>query len=128
MSASIDNHAPELSGLLAAKSGFGLVEGAFVPASRRLAPAALWLIAAMCLGALAAGAGLTAAEDPPAIAAMADGPAAPEPAVSVAAPAPAPLAQARPAPLTEARPVPAKNPRVLPVVLRGQPSRMGGRS
>ena len=119
MSASIENHSPELSGLLAAKSGFGLVEGAFVPASRRIAPAALWLIAAIGLATLAAGAGTTGTGEPPAMAALEEASAAPDSSVAAPQPVRAPVVSA------EERVVPAKYPRVLPVVLRGQPSRVG---
>jgi hypothetical protein len=119
MSSSTENHSPELSGLLAAKSGFGLVEGAFVPTSRRIAPAAFWLIAAFCLATLAAAAGVTSSGEPPAMTTLAEMPAVPEPSVAAPQPVRAPVAAA------EERVVPAKYPRVLPVVLRGQPSRAG---
>ena len=117
MSSSVENHSPELSGLLAAKSGFGLVEGALVPASRRIAPAALWLMTAFCLATLAAAAGITSSGEPLAKVALDEVPAAPEPILAAPQPVRAPVA------LAEERVVPAKQTRVLPVVLRGQPSR-----
>jgi len=119
MSASIENHSPEVSGLLAAKSGFGVVEEAFVPTSRRVARAAPWLITAFCLATLAAAAGITATGEPPAMTASDEMPAAPEPPVAMPQLARASAASA------EERVVPVKHPRVLPVVLRGQPPRVG---
>ena len=60
MTASVEKHSPEMSGLMAASSGFALVEAAFIPVSLRLRPAALWFIAVICLGALATTAGVMA--------------------------------------------------------------------
>jgi hypothetical protein len=119
MSASIENHSPELTGLLAANSACALVEAAFIPVSRRIGPASLWFIAAICMGTLVAAAGVTMTGDAPLMAALDELPGAPE----VSAPA-APVAR----PLLEERIVPTKNPRVLPIVLRGQPSRAGSGS
>src|SRR5258708_12842611 len=78
MAANVENHSPEISGLLAANSGFALVEAAFVPVSLRIRPASLWFIAAISLGALAMVGGATVAGDVRAIAAVAELPAAPE--------------------------------------------------
>jgi hypothetical protein len=121
MSASIENHSPEVSGLTAANAGFGLVEGAVVPASRRLASAAPWLIGAICLGALAVGARVTADQEPPAMAALPEMSAMAEPVAVATVSAPIPAL----GPPDELRVAPVKNPRVLPVVLRGQPARAG---
>lgn len=112
MSASIENHSPELSGLLAANSACALVEAAFIPVSRRLGPASVWFVAAICIGTLVAAAGVTITGDPTAIAAVDELPGAPE------APATAPAS-----PAAAERIAPARNPRVLPLVLRGQPAR-----
>jgi hypothetical protein len=117
MSSSTENRSPEVSGLVAANSGFGLVEGAIMPASRRLAPAALWLITAFCLATLAAAAGITSGGEPSAKVALDEIPAAPEPTAAAPQPVRAPVASA------EERVLPIKHPRALPVVLRGQPSR-----
>jgi hypothetical protein len=117
MAANVENHSPEISGLLAANSGFALVEAAFVPVSLRIRPASLWFIAAISLGALAMVGGATVAGDVPAIAAVAE-----LPATAEGIP-PAPAGSA-----TAARTAPMKNPSVLPVVLRGQPVAMGRRS
>ncbi len=102
MAANVENHSPEISGL---------------PVSLRIRPASLWFIAAISLGALAMVGGATVAGDVPAIAAVAELPAAAE-GVS---PAPA-------GPATAERTPPIKNPSVLPIVLRGQPVVMGRRS
>ena len=116
MAANSEKHSPEISGLLAANSGFAVVEAAFVPVSLRIRPAALWLIAVISLGALATAEGVTAAGDLPATAAVAELPVA-------AAATPAAAAQS-PADRTASM----KTPGVLPVVLRGQPSGVGRRS
>jgi hypothetical protein len=109
MTASVEDHSPELSGLLAAKSGFAVVEAAFVPAS-------LWFIAVISLSALAIAASAMVAGDspvmateevPPAVAAMTS----PVPTRPTAEPTASP-----------------KDLSVRPVVLRGQPSKMGHRS
>src|SRR5260370_33637421 len=63
MTASVEDHSPELSGLLAAKSGFAVVEAAFVPAS-------LWFIAVISLSALAIAASAMVAGDLPVMAAV----------------------------------------------------------
>ena len=117
MTASVEDHSPELSGLLAAKSGFAVVEAAFVPGSPPIRPASLWFIAVISLSALAIATSAMVAGDVPAIAAVAELPAAAE-GVS---PAPA-------GPVTAERRAPIKNPSVQPVVLRGQPVVMGRRS
>ena len=114
MSASIENQSPELSGLLAANSACALIEAAFIPVSRRLGPASVWFVAAICVGALVAAAGVTLTGDPPAIAAVDELPGPPEASAPAAAPA---------APAAAERTVPTGNPRVLPLVLRGQPAR-----
>src|SRR5436190_22749466 len=115
MAAKVENHSPETSGLLAANSGFALVEAAVIPVSLRVRPASFWFVAAISLGGLAVAGGATIAGDVPAIATVAELPVAAEaiaPAAAAAAPAPAQL--------TAARNAPVKNPGVLPVVLRGQ--------
>jgi hypothetical protein len=102
MASNVENHSPEISGLLAANSGFALVEAAFIPVSLLIRPASLWLIAVISLGALATAAGVTMAGDLPAMTAVGELPAA-----------------------TEA----VKNLSVQPVVLRGEPpSRVRRRS
>ena len=116
MTVSVENHSPEIAGLLAASSGFALVEAAFIPVSLRLRPAALWFIAVISLGAVATAAGVTMAVDLPAVmAAVAELPAA---AVAVA-----PVPAASTAELTAS----VKNLPVQPVVLRGEPSSRAGR-
>ena len=116
MAASSEKHSPEISGLLAANSGFAVVEAAFVPVSLRIRPATLWFVAVISLGALATAEGVTAAGDQSTLAAAAELPVA-------AAATPAAAAQS-PAERTASM----KNPGVLPVVLRGQPSGVGRRS
>ena len=131
MSASIDKRSPELSGLSAANSGFSIVEKAFAPASPRRGAASFWFTAAISLASLAAAAGITVAGDPPAMAEVEELPGAAAPVVALAAPAPAPAltpaAASVPAtaPAAEERTSRAKNPRMLPVVLRGQPAKVG---
>lgn len=115
MAANSEKHSPEISGLLAANSGFAVVEAAFVPVSLRIRPATLWFVAVLSLGALATAEGVTAAGDQSAMAAVAELP------VAAAA---TPAAAQSPAERTAAM----KNPGVLPVVLRGQPSGVGRRS
>ena len=114
MTASVEKHSPEMSGLMAASSGFALVEAAFIPVSLRLRPAALWFIAVISLGALATAAGVTLAGDLPAMAAIAELPAAAEPMPAV------------PAPSTAAPTASMKNLIVQPVVLRGRPPSRAG--
>jgi hypothetical protein len=116
MAANSEKHSPEISGLLAASSGFALVEAAFIPVSLRIRPAMLWFVAVISLGALATAAGVTAAGDSPAM-----GAAEALSATADAIPAAAPQS-------TPKRTEEAKNTRVLPVVLRGQPSGAGRRS
>jgi hypothetical protein len=120
MAANIENHSPEISGLLAANSGFALVEAAVIPVSLRIRAASLWFVAAISLGGLAVAGGATVAGDGPAVATVAELP--------VAAEAVAPAAAPAPAQSTAARTAPVKNPGVQPVVLRGQPLAMGRRS
>ena len=69
MTASGEDHSPELSGLVAANSGFAVVEAAFVPVSPPIRPASLWFIAVISLSALAIAAGAMVAGDLPVIAA-----------------------------------------------------------
>jgi hypothetical protein len=109
MAAPVENHSPEVSGLVAANSGFALIEATFI---RR---AALWFVALVSLGALAI-AGVTMAGDPAKMAAVGELPAAAEAMPSVPA---QPAAQ---------RTGSEKKSSVLPVVLRGQPSIAGRRS
>jgi hypothetical protein len=117
MTANFEKHSPEVSGLLAANSGFAVVEAAFIPVSLRIRPATLWFVAVIFLGALATAAGVTAAGDLPAMAAV-------ESLSATAEAGPSAPAQSM-AKQTEA----VKNPSVLPVVLRGQPpSGVGPRS
>jgi hypothetical protein len=118
MAANVENHSPEISGLLAANSGFALVEEAFIPVSLPVRPALLWFIAVISLGALTMAGGATVAGDVPPVAAIAELPAAAE----VIPPVPAPAQS------TAERPTSVKNPSVQPVVLRGQPMAMGRRS
>jgi hypothetical protein len=114
MAANSEKHSPEISGLLAANSGFALVEAAFVPVSLRIRPATFWCVAVISLGALATAEGVTAAGDQSAMAAVTELPVA-------AAATPAAAAQS-PAERTASM----KNPRALPVVLRGQPPSIVG--
>src|SRR5437016_5942009 len=65
MTASVEDHSPELSGLVAANSGFAVVEAAFVPASAPIRPASLWFVAVISLSALATAAGAMVAGDLP---------------------------------------------------------------
>ena len=118
MAAKVEQHSPEVSGLLAANSGFALVEAAVIPVSLRVRPASLWFVAAISLGGLAVAGGATVAGDIAALAAVAELPTAAE----AIAPAPAPAQS----PATRTAPI--KNPSVQPVVLRGQPLAMGRRS
>jgi hypothetical protein len=120
MAAKVEQHSPEVSGLLAANSGFALVEAAVIPVSLRVRAASLWFVAAISLGGLAVAGSATVAGDIAALAAVAELPTAAE----AIAPAPAPA----PAQSTAARTAPIKNPSVQPVVLRGQPLPMGRRS
>lgn len=128
MSASAKNPSPEIAGLIAADSGFALVETAFIPASGGIGRASLWVIAAVSLGTLAAAAGVTIAKD--AARAIPELPAAPDTAPVVAtvpAPAPPAVAPSIAAAPSEAMPAPpTKNARVLPVVLRGHPPSQAG--
>ena len=121
MAAKVEKHSAEISGLLAANSGFALVEAAVIPVSLRVRAASLWFVAAISLGGLAVAGGATIAGDVAAIATVAELP------VAAEAIAPAPAAPA-PAQSAAARTAPVKNPGVLPVVLRGQPLAMGRRS
>jgi hypothetical protein len=114
MTANFEKHAPEVSGLLAANSGFAVVEAAFIPVSLRITPAALWCIAVISLGLLATAGGMTAAGDLPAMGAV-------EALSATAEAIPAAATQSTPK-RTEA----AKNSSVLPVVLRGQPPSIVG--
>ena len=124
MAANIENHSPEISGLLAANSAFALVETEVIPVSLRIRAASLWFVAAISLGGLAIAGGATVAGDVPATAIVAELPAATEAVVAATAPVPA----AAPAQSSAARTAPAKNAVVQPVVLRGQPLAMGRRS
>jgi hypothetical protein len=53
MSAGFEGQSAETAGLAAAKSAFGLVEGAFLPVPRLIGPAFLWLLAVFSFGAVA---------------------------------------------------------------------------
>ena len=127
MAANVENHSPEISGLLAANSGFALVEAAVIPVSLRIRAASLWFVAAISLGGLAVAGGATIAGDVSAIATVAETPMAAAAVAPATVPAPV-AATAAPAPSTAARTAPIKNPGVQPVVLRGQPLPMGRRS
>src|SRR5438067_7232246 len=113
MTAKVEQHSPEISGLLAANSGFALVEAAVIPVSLRVRAASFWFVAAISLGGLAVAGGATVAGDVAAIATVAELP------VAAEAIAPAPAAAPAPAQSTAARTAPIKNPSVQPVVLRG---------
>ncbi|MBV9584163.1 MAG: hypothetical protein JO213_04680 [Alphaproteobacteria bacterium] len=141
MSASAKNPSPEIAGLIAADSGFALVETAFIPGSGGIGRASLWVIAAVSLGSLAAAAGVTIAKDAPPVAmAVAALPAAPDAAPALAAvpafapptaaatvtAAPTAAATIAAAPTETMPSAPAKNARVLPVVLRGHPPSHAG--
>jgi hypothetical protein len=116
MTARVEDHSPEVSGLLAAKSGFAVVEAALVPASLPIRPASLWFIAVISLSALAIAASAMVAGDLPVMAAVEVPPA----AAAVTVPVPTrPTAEPTAAP---------KDLSAWPVVLRGQPSKMGHRS
>jgi hypothetical protein len=116
MTASVEDHSPELSGLLAAKSGFAVVEAAFVPPSLPIRPASLWFIAVISLSALAIAASAMVTGDSPVMAAVEMLPA----AAAVTSPVPT-----RP---TAEPTAPPKDMSAQPVVLRGQSAKMGHRS
>jgi len=59
MSVGLDNQSPETVGLTAGKSGFGLIEAAFLPVPRLIGPASLWPVAISFFGAVAVAAGIT---------------------------------------------------------------------
>jgi hypothetical protein len=116
MTARVEDHSPELSGLLAVKSGFAVVEAALVPASLPIRPASLWFIAVISLSALAIAASAMVAGDLPVMAAVEVPPA----VAAMTSPVPT-----RP---TAAPTASSKDLSAQPVVLRGQPSKMGHRS
>jgi len=116
MTASVEDHSPELSGLLAAKSGFAVVEAAFVPASPPIRPASLWFIAVISLSALAIAASVTVAGDLPVMAAV------------EVLPAAAAVTSSVPTPPTAEPTASTKDLSAQPVVLRGQRLKMGHRS
>src|SRR5438105_1026883 len=118
MAAKVEQHSPEVSGLLAANSGFALVEDAVLPVSLRIRAASLWLVAAISLGGLAVAGGATIAGDIAAIASVAELPLAAEAIAPAPVPAPAPAPAPAPVQSTAARTAPVKNPGVQPVVLR----------
>ena len=116
MAANVEKPSPEMSGLLAANSGFALVEAAFSPVSLLVKPAMLWFAAVISVSALAAAAGVTIAGDLPLMAAVGEPPVAAETVSPVATP-------------SIPEPTPSiKKTGALPVVLRGQPLAMGRRS
>ena len=98
MAAKVEKHSPEISGLLAANSGFALVEDAVIPVSLRIRPASLWFVAAISLGGLAVAGGATVAGDVLAIASVAELPVAAEaiPPTPVSAPAQSPVTRTAP--------------------------------
>jgi len=57
MSAGFESQSAETAGLAAAKSAFGLVEGAFLPVPGLIGPAFLWLLAVLSFGPVAVAAG-----------------------------------------------------------------------
>ena len=116
MTANVEDHSPELSGLWAAKSGFAVVEAAFVPTSPPIRPASLWFIAVISLSALAITASAMVAGDLPVMAAV---------EVLPAAAAVTPPVPIRP---TAEPTASTKDLSAQPVVLRGQPSKMGHRA
>jgi hypothetical protein len=116
MAAQVENRSPEISGLVAANSGFALIETAFVPAPLMIRRAVLWFVTIVSLGALATAAGVTMAGDPAKMAAVGELPAAAEAMPSV------------PAQPAAERTGSEKKSSLLPVVLRGQPSIAGRRS
>jgi hypothetical protein len=63
MSSGFESQSLETAGLNAAKIGFGIVEGAFLPVPRLIGPASLWLLAVFSFGAVAVAAGITIGED-----------------------------------------------------------------
>src|SRR3954451_4331165 len=100
MAAKVENHSPEIFGLLAANSGFALVEAAVIPVSLRVRAASFWFVAAVSLGGLALAGGATIAGDVAATAIVAELPVAAEViTLAPAAPAPAQLTAARTAPV-----------------------------
>ena len=117
MTANVEDHSPELSGLLAAKSGFAVVEAAFVPASPPIRPASLWFIAVISLSALAIAAGAMVAGDLPVDL----------PVTAAAEVLPAVAAVTSPVPTrpTAEPTASTKDLSAQPVVLRGHPSKMG---
>src|SRR5438270_6840721 len=116
MTASVEDHSPELSGLVAANSGFAVVEAAFVPVSPPIRPASLWFVAVISLSALATAAGAMVAGDLPVIAAAEMLPA----AAAVTFPVPT---RRTAEPTASAQELSAQ-----PVVLRGHTSKMEHRS
>ena len=103
MAAKVEKHSPEISGLLAANSGFTLIEAAVIPVSLRISAASFWFVAAISLGGLAVAGGATVAGDVLAIATVAELP------VGAEAIAPAPAELKTPdvvaAPIASAKPV-----------------------
>jgi hypothetical protein len=63
MSADFENQSPETAALAAAKSGFGVVEGVFLPVARLIGPASLWPLAVFFFGAVAVAAGIATIGD-----------------------------------------------------------------
>src|SRR5438045_1223941 len=63
MAAGFETQSPETVGLAAAKSAFGLVEGAFLPVPGLIGPAFLWLLAVLSFGPVAVAAGVSIGDD-----------------------------------------------------------------
>ena len=112
MSVRLENHSPEMAGLVAANNGFALVEAACMPASWLISTASLWLVTVICVTAAAAGITAAGGFSPTGIddlTASAE-PVSPVPALSILE---------RSGPIT--------TPTVQTVVLRGQPASRVGR-
>ena len=110
MSVRLENHSPEMAGLVAANNGFALVEAACMPASRLISTASLWLVTVICLTAAAAGITAAGGFSPTGIDDLTASvePVPPVPALSI---------------LERSAPTPT----VQTVVLRGQPASRVGR-
>ena len=124
MSAGFESQSAETAGLAAAKSAFGLVEGAFLPTPRLIGGAAsLWLFAVFSFGAVAVAAGITIGDDvsPLPLNSGVSPIAVGEPSIAAEAP---PLV---PASSITAEATAGANLPVQTVVLRGQPPSKIGR-
>src|SRR5437764_1427880 len=112
MSVCVENHPPEIAGLVAANNSFALVEAACTPASRLIRTVSDWLVAVICLTAAAAGITAAGGFSPTGI----------EDLTVSAEPAP-PVP-----PLSDLEgSAPTTTPTLQTVLLRGQPSSRAGR-